>query len=234
MSIFRLWDTIYQQEADGDAGSPPPASAPTETEATRPDYIQEKFWDSEAASVNVENMAKSYNELNSKFGGFTGAPKEGYQVPEGFEADDDLFKTYSEYASGINMSQAAFAQGWELVSTQAGVSAEVSVENELAKLGDNPQARIDKVDNYLRSNLSADKYIEMAEVAKTAEGIKLVEALIPAQAQPKLSGDIPNESGLTLADVNEMANKKDENGNYMRSVDPSYNKKVMEAYAKVV
>ena len=211
-----------------------PEVAPTETEAARPDYIQEKFWDSEAASVNVENMAKSYNELNSKFGGFTGAPKEGYQVPEGFEADDDLFKTYSEYANGINMSQAAFAQGWDLVSTQAGVSAEVSVENELAKLGDNPQARIDKVDNYLRSNLSADKYIEMAEVAKTAEGIKLVEALIPAQAQPKLSGDIPNESGLTLADVNEMANKKDENGNYMRSVDPSYNKKVMEAYAKVV
>jgi len=218
-----------EQEVQSEAVEPSEAEA-----AARPDYIQEKFWDSEAASVNVENMAKSYNELNSKFGGFTGAPKEGYQVPEGFEADDDLFKTYSEYANGINMSQAAFAQGWELVSTQAGVSAEVSVENELAKLGDNPQARIDKVDNYLRSNLSADKYIEMAEVAKTAEGIKLVEALIPAQAQTKLSGDIPSESGLTLADVNEMANKKDENGNYMRSVDPAYNKKVMEAYAKVV
>jgi len=218
-----------EQEVQSEAVEPSEAEV-----AARPDYIQEKFWDSEAASVNVENMAKSYNELNSKFGGFTGAPKDGYQVPEGFEADDDLFKTYSEYANGINMSQAAFAQGWDLVSTQAGVSAEVSVENELAKLGDNPQARIDKVDNYLRSNLSADKYIEMAEVAKTAEGIKLVEALIPAQAQPKLSGDIPNESGLTLADVNEMANKKDENGNYMRSVDPSYNKKVMEAYAKVV
>ena len=218
-----------EQEVQSEAVEPSEAEV-----AARPDYIQEKFWDSEAASVNVENMAKSYNELNSKFGGFTGAPKEGYQVPEGFEADDDLFKTYSEYANGINMSQAAFAQGWELVSTQAGVSAEVSVENELAKLGDNPQARIDKVDNYLRSNLSADKYIEMAEVAKTAEGIKLVEALIPAQAQTKLSGDIPSESGLTLADVNEMANKKDENGNYMRSVDPAYNKKVMEAYAKVV
>jgi len=211
-----------------------PEVAPTETEAARPDYIQEKFWDSEAASVNVENMAKSYNELNSKFGGFTGAPKEGYAPFEGYEEGDEMVSAFTEWAQKGNMSQDMLNEGFAILAAQAGVSAEVSVENELAKLGDNPQARIDKVDNYLRSNLSADKYIEMAEVAKTAEGIKLVEALIPAQAQPKLSGGIPSESGLTLADVHEMANKKDENGNYMRSVDPAYEKKVMEAYAKVV
>lgn len=202
--------------------------------AVRPDYVQEKFWDAEAASVNVENMAKSYNELNSKFGGFTGAPKDGYAIPEGFEAEDEMFKTYSEYANGINMSQDAFNQGWDLLSTQSSVNAEVAAENELAKLGDKPQERIDKVDSYLRNNLSAAGYEKMDSLVTTAHDVELVEALIPAQAQAKLSGGIPQDSGMTVTDVNEMANKRDENGNYLRSVDPAYNAKVMEAYKKVV
>ena len=202
--------------------------------AERPEYIAERFWDAETGQANYESLGKSYNELNSKFGGFTGAPKDGYAVPEGFEAEDEMFKTYSDYAANINMSQDAFSQGWELLSTQAGVNAEVSAENELAKLGDKPQERIDKVNNYLRNNLTAEKYEQMASLVTTAQGVELVEALIPAQAQPKLSGEVPNESGLTITDVNEMANKTDENGNLLRSIDPAYDKMVLEAYAKVV
>lgn len=49
----------------------PPAPAPAGNEAapaTRPDFIPEKFWDAAKGAPNVEGMAKSYAELEGKFG----------------------------------------------------------------------------------------------------------------------------------------------------------------------
>ena len=202
--------------------------------AERPEYVAERFWNTETSTADYESMGKSYNELNSKFGGFTGSPKDGYSPIEGYEAEDALLSGFTEYANSVNMNQDAFTKGWELLAAQSGASEEVSEENELAKLGDKPQERIDKVDSYLRNNLSAADYENMASLVTTAQGVQLVEALIPAQAQPKLpSGETPQGSGMTLQEANEMANKKDEHGNYLRSVDPSYDAKVIAAYGKV-
>ena len=200
----------------------------------RPEYVAERFWNAETNSADYESMGKSYNELNSKFGGFTGSPKDGYAAIEGYEAEDALLSGFTEYANSINMNQYAFTKGWELLAAQSGASEEVNNENELAKLGDKPQERIDKVDNYLRNNLSAADYESMASLVTTAQGVQLVEALIPAQAQPKLpSGETPQGAGMTLQEANEMANKKDDHGNYLRSVDPAYDAKVIAAYGKV-
>ena len=200
----------------------------------RPEYVAERFWDKETNTANYENMGNAYNELNSKFGGFTGSPKDGYSAIEGFEEGDELLTGFTEYANSINMNQEAFTKGWDLLSAQSGVSDEVSTENELAKLGDKPQERIDKVDNYLKNNLSASEYESMAGLITTAQGVQLVEALIPAQAQTRLSSsETPQGNAITLQEVNEMANKKDEHGNYLRSVDPAYDAKVIAAYSKV-
>ena len=43
-------------------------TAPIATEtpsgaSTRPEYVQEKFWDADNNKVNVENLASSYNTL---------------------------------------------------------------------------------------------------------------------------------------------------------------------------
>jgi hypothetical protein len=201
--------------------------------AERPDYIPERFWDSETGAPNVENLGKSYNELNSKFGGFTGAPKDGYAPIEGFKEGDELVSAFTEYASKINMNQEAFSEGWELLSTALGVDKEVTVENELAKLGDNAQQRIDKVDNYLKNNLP-EKYERFEELLQTSTGVELLEEVMLASAQPKLNGDDPvGGKGLTLAEVNEAAFKRDEHGNLLRSIDPAYDKKIIAMYAQV-
>jgi len=213
--------------------------APEAIEATpeaieRPDHVAERFWDSESNTANYENMGNAYNELNSKFGGFTGAPKDGYEPIEGYEEGDEMLSAFTDWAKEGNMSQAMFNKGFEILSAQSNVSSEVSKENELAQLGDNPQARIDKVDNYLINNLSKEDYEEMSGLVTTAQGVKLIEALIPAQSQHKLSDNNTSESsGLTLAEVNEAAFKKDDNGNLLRSVDPAYDKKIIEMYGKV-
>jgi len=209
------------------------------TEATpeaieRPDHVAERFWDSESNTANYENMGNAYNELNSKFGGFTGSPKDGYAPIEGYEESDALLSVFTEYAAKINMNQEAFSEGWALLEAQIGVTAEVSKENELAALGDNPQARIDKANNFLINNLSKEAYDDMKDLVDTARGVELVEALIPATSQHKLSnGNEEVSTGLTLDEVNEAAFKKDENGNLMRSVSKEYDDKIKAMYAKV-
>ena len=42
---------------------------------------------------SVAEQAKAYTELEKKFGGFTGAPKDGYSGPEGIEGDDAYCKS---------------------------------------------------------------------------------------------------------------------------------------------
>ena len=51
-------------------------TAPIATEtpsgaSTRPEYVQEKFWDADNNKVNVENLASSYNTLEQKLGSRT-------------------------------------------------------------------------------------------------------------------------------------------------------------------
>ena len=54
---------------------------------------------------SVAEQAKAYTELEKKFGGFTGAPKDGYAGPEGIEPDDALLQELTEFANKTGMSQ---------------------------------------------------------------------------------------------------------------------------------
>jgi len=182
---------------------------------------------------NVSEQAKSYSELQKKFGGFTGAPKDGYSSPEGFDSEDDMLKTFTEYAQSINMNQEAFNKGFELLTTQSEVSQEVSAELEMKKLGDNADERIAKATQFLENNLSEDKFNEIKSFVTTAEAVNLVEMLIPATASKGLAGGATGETKITLDEVNEAAFKKDEHGNLLRSIDPVYDKKILGMYAKL-
>ena len=56
--------------ADDNASSAPIATE-TPSEVTKPDYIQDKFWNADTKEVNIENLASSYNSLESKLGSRT-------------------------------------------------------------------------------------------------------------------------------------------------------------------
>ena len=191
-------------------------------------------WYNSDKYTSVAEQAKAYPELQKQFGGFTGAPKDGYANPEGFDAEDAMLKTFTEYASDSNMSQANFDKGFELLTAQSNVAHEVSVEAELEKLGDNAEQRIDRANLFLQNNLNSDKYESIKEFVTTADAVKLVEMLIPATSGANLPGNEDAGAGkLTLKEVEEVAFKKDDNGNYLRSIDPAYDKKVMNLYAQL-
>ena len=178
---------------------------------------------------SVAEQAKAYTELEKKFGGFTGAPKDGYSGPEGIESDDALLKELTEFATKTNMSQEAFGDAWELLSAQGQAVEQVSQEQEIASLGDNAQERIKNVEGYLKNNLDADVYEEVRSLVTDARSIQLVEHMVRATAPARLpidGGDHP--SGMTWADVESEMFKKNEKGQLLRSIDSNHEAKIQK------
>lgn len=178
---------------------------------------------------SVAEQAKGYSELEKKFGGFRGSPKDGYQNPEGVEADDVLLQEVLSFAQDTNMSQDAFERTWELMTAQEQAVQEVSKEMELQKLGDNAEQRLRNVEGFLKNNLDADTYAKAQDLVTTAESVQLVEMLVKATMPTKLpidGGEHPQ--GLTWADVEAEMFKKHENGQLLRSVDRNHERKVQE------
>ena len=57
--------------ADDNVETSAPIATETPSEATKPEYVQDKFWDENTKQVNIENLASSYNSLESKLGSRT-------------------------------------------------------------------------------------------------------------------------------------------------------------------
>lgn len=181
---------------------------------------------------SVAEQAKAYTELEKKFGGFKGAPKDGYSIPDGVDQDDALLAELTEFAKDTNMSQEAYGRAWELLTAQEQAVEEVTAEQEMAKLGDNAAQRLKNVEGFLKNNLDADTYTEVQDLVTTAESVQLIEAIVKATVPAKLpieGGEHPQ--GLTWADVEAEMFKKDEKGNLLRSVDINHERKVQQMMA---
>ena len=176
---------------------------------------------------SVAEQAKAYTELEKKFGGFTGAPKDGYSIVEGVEQDDALWQELVSFGEKTNMSQSALNDAWQILSAQEQAVEEVSVEMEMQKLGDNAVERIKVVEQYMKNNLDADTYEELRYAVNSAESVQLIEALIKSTAPAKLPIDgYVEPGGLEWADIEAEMFRKDENGNLLRSVDMNHERKI--------
>jgi hypothetical protein len=176
---------------------------------------------------SVAEQAKAYTELEKKFGGFTGAPKDGYSVIEGIESDDALWQELVSFGEKTNMSQSAMNDAWELLSAQDQAAEEVSMEVELQKLGDNGVERVKVVEQYMKNNLDGDTYERLRYAVNSAEAVELIEALVKSTAPAKLPIDGYIEpGGITWEDIESEMYKKSDNGQYLRSVDPNHEAKI--------
>ena len=164
------------------------AAEDEEMEFDRPDWFPEKFWNKEEGP-DLENMAKSYNELQKKFSqGKHKAPEEydqkvfeGANIPE----DDALYNTYMGWAKEHGISQAAFDELATAFIEQAGNEqelAQVSYQEEYAKLGKNADAAIKSATELGQSLVrkgvfSESDFEEYKIMAGTAQGIKVFQQL---------------------------------------------------------
>jgi hypothetical protein len=176
---------------------------------------------------SIAEQAKAYTELEKKFGGFTCAPKDGYSIVEGVEAEDALWQELVQFGERTNMSQSALNDAWGILSAQEQAVEEVSMEMELQKLGDNGVERVKVVEQFMKNSLDSDTYERLRYAVNSAEAVELVESLIKATAPAKLPIDgYVQPGGITWEDIEAEMFKKHESGQMLRSVDPNHERKI--------
>lgn len=204
-----------------DHGKPP---APPPAASERPDYIPEKFW--KDGKADLESLAKSYAEAEKKV--LTKTEELAAQVRA------DLFKERPEAADkyevkpieGVRMDELvkhpAVVKARE-ISFEAGLSNEkfngiitsmidilkdggVDQAAEKAQLGDNADVRLNAVATWAKAQAKDDaEFSAIADVAKTAAGVRLLERLMGTAAAPS-NEIVPPVPALTIDDLKKMQN----------------------------
>lgn len=199
----------------------------------KPEFMLEKF-------KSLDEQAKSFVELEKKFGAFTGAPDEyKLNIPEGvegeFDAEDPLLKAGIEFAKKSNMSQAGFDEMVSMwVQNSMGADAQ-DRDAEIQSLGNNSAQRIQNVTTFLQNNMEADDYAKIEPLMTSANSIQIVEMLVNATApkNPPIDGGA-NPDGVTKAGLHELRFAKIEDGPNKGELkiqhDKEYRKQV-DAYA---
>jgi len=184
-----------------------------ETEFERPEWYPEKFWN-EDDGPDLENLAKSYNELQKKFSQGKHKAPETYdesifkdaEIPE----DDELFSTYKSWAKENGISQNAFdelATKFIQLAGNEAEAAQVSYDEEFAKLGKSADATIKSMTDWAQGLVrkgvwSEDDFEEFRIMGGTAQGLKALQKVrsyygdrpIPVDVTPV--GDAPSKEEL--------------------------------------
>ena len=200
----------------------------------RPDWWPEKFWQQDENEPMLEEIAKSYAELEKKFrNGDHKAPEEYAmdifgEMPE----DDPVVSTYLDWAKKNGINQDAFNELAEQVLKLGGNEAEdikYSMEQERQALGPNADAIIKNMATWGKGFVDkgiwgAEDYEEFKIWGGTANGIKALQKLrssyegrVPVETAP--SSDMPSKDELY-----EMVGKPEYKS------DPAYRRKVEKLF----
>ena len=225
------------------------------TETQIPEYIPEKFWDTDRNEIKVEELGASYKALEQKLGMRTEdlvrQVQEDYEnqrkssVPESYEVrlpevpedveitvdpEQELVKSWQQICKDNGLSQEVFDQG-----VAAFVNNEIAglpnLQEEMSKLGDNARERIEAADLWSKKYLSTDAYDAIANLASTAEGVKALEEIMSLSK----SKPLPNTNTVVDVELDERdLHSMMQDPRYWKEgmKDPSYIAKVTNLYQK--
>ena len=180
---------------------------------------------------SVEEQAKAYPELASRFGGFESAPEE-YAMPDGFEEESfdtgiiDILKGVGkEYNMGQNMFNDLLSKVNEYQMGQIEANQQAAME----ALGPNAQERINNVNNWLNTNAPKEVIEMVTPMATSAEAIQALEFFIDKSKGSKVAdANAQPSQKMSKAEYGDMLMATDAHGNLKISVDPEYKKKMDE------
>lgn len=240
----------------GAAGSAPPG-----TPSGRPDWIPEKFWDFEKAQPRVQDLAKSYQNLESLVGkkreayrdellnevraesrkGIPESP-DGYvtasikvEVPEhvrvNLKDDDQMVAWWKETAHSLGLPQSKFEEG-----IAAFVKAQAAnfpdPKEELKKFGENGTQRIEALQLQLAKLLPKEEFEALSMSLARAESIRAVERIVS-----KLSGVGPASFEGSATPMGGLTRDHLENlmrdPRYWRDHDPVIVKQVQDGFERL-
>jgi len=241
--------------ADDNANSAPVATEQSSETTSRPEYVQEKFWNAEKGEVNIENLASSYNSLESKLGSRTedltkqirtdieneklqSVPEEyKLNVPEldgnvslDINNDMPIVQWWNQTAKNAGLSQEQYDEGVKVFVDNA-IANLPNTDLEIQKLGDAGRERVEAAELWSKKHLSPEAYNAISGFAATAEGVKALEEVM------KLTKDSNMPTTQTQVDVSaDIDDLKSmlKDPRYWDSSrrDPAYVKRVTELYEK--
>lgn len=205
-------------------------------EGEKPDYLMDKY-------SNVAEQAKAYPELQSKFGGFTGAPdeysmdlREDINLPEGVEIklnpDDPLMGAALEFAKTTNMSQSSFtdmltiyaeAQGRDYIDPQAHAGAQ------MALLGENADERIGNLAQWAKANFDDEGFEQFRRIATSADSIEVLERFVEIarpSAKPDPNAINPSTRSALEDELKALQSEKDDKGGIKWFTDQNHRAKI--------
>lgn len=206
----------------------------SQEQSSAPEWLPGKFWDAEKGEANYENLAKSYGELEKRFGSFTGAP-EDYEVQlseevtsKGVELDVEhpLIPEAKEFAKNLQMNQEGFNQMMDLLGTYEKARSDALQEEmaaDIKSLGDNADRRINNLNQWASANLSGDMLEGFKDAAVSANAVQALEQIVSMTRSAPLQ---PNEGSaadtVSESEVREMQFAKDEHGNRRIQTDKAF------------
>lgn len=240
---------------DNATNAPVTTDSQEQTAVTKPEFVQDKFWDADRKEVNLENLASSYNALEKKLGSrtedlskqirtdieqekLTKTPEE-YKVnlpelPENVDVsvsdDMEIVQWWKETAKQNGLSQEQFDQGVNAFVNNA-IATLPDANAEMQKLGDNAKERIEASELWSKKHLSPESYETFSSLAATADGVKVIEEIMkltkdsPIPTTPTQVSVTPNEDDL-------KAMLQDPRYWDSSKRDPGYVKRVTELYEK--
>lgn len=200
-------------------------------EGEKPDW----FKDSKYKTVSAQ--AQAYNELESKFGSFTGAP-ESYEVSLSTElsekgmtidAEDTMVVQAMEFAKASGMNQEGFNSlinlYGEVELSRTAADEEVRTQ-EMQALGSTAEKRIGNLQQWGKANMSADMYEGFESMAQTAQGVVALERLVAmTRSAPMDAGNLTPAGNGSAEELQALQFAKDEHGNRLINTDPTHKAK---------
>jgi len=210
-----------------------------EIEFTREDWFPEKFWNDESGP-DIENLAKSYSELQKKFSQGKHKAPENYDTQmftdANIEADDPLMATYTEWAKENGISQAAFeelgAKFVELAGQEA-MEEQIAYDEEYKKLGPNADLTIKSMTDWAQGLVrkgiwGEDDFEEFKIMGGTAQGLRALQKLRGYYGDQTVPVNVGEPEGApSKEELTAMV------GDPRYASDPSYRNKVEKLFERV-
>ena len=232
--------------------------ATTTEPSPRPEYIPEKFWNTEKNEVNMEEFGKSYTNLEKYVGGkeelrdqivdelqqeaIADRPEkcEGYELPklpEGVTEElvnaNPMTDWWRNFCYENAYDQEVFEDGVnKYVDIYVGNQVDIDAEKE--KLGENADARLDAVNSWASTFFTPEQYEAISgTLGQSVDGIEALEKMMNSSKQTISNAQnfTQPERPLTIEDVRSMM--KDKRYFDPKERDESYVKKVDDAFARL-
>lgn len=204
---------------------------------------QKPDWFMDSKYKTIAEQAKAYPELQSKFGGFTGAPEtydislpEDIDLPEGvginINEDDPMLKAWVDHCKASNASQENFTAGLRIYAeAQAREFIDPTAHAQAQKeiLGPDADKRIGDLTSWAKANFDEATFELFRSVSTTADSILLTEALVN-MIRPSSIPDVNALTGQTRSaltqELADLRAAKDAKGGLLWFSDPNHRNKI--------